>query len=80
VCQVGLVRNLIASVESGSEEYLSQSISFTATRQLSSRSSVFASVYWYGAEQDSDVAGQDERWRHLVFWIGFDFALDPIRF
>jgi hypothetical protein len=80
VCQVGQVRNLIASVESGSEEYLSQSISFTATRQLTSRSSAFASVYWYGAKQDSDVSGQDERWRHLVFWIGVDWKLDPIRF
>ncbi len=80
VCQVGQVRSLIASVESGSEEYLSQSISFTATRQLTSRSSVFASAYWYGAKQDSDVAGQDERWRNLVFWIGVDWKLDPIRF
>lgn len=80
VCQIGQVRSLIASVESGSEEYLTQSISFTATRQLTSRSSAFASVYWYGAKQDSDVAGQDERWRNLVFWIGVDWKLDPIRF
>ena len=81
VCQIGQVQRIIASVEDGSEEYLTQSVSFNATRQLTLRSSVFASVYWYRAEQNSSGSiGQDEEWRNLVVWIGLDWKFEPIRF
>jgi hypothetical protein len=79
--QLARVESIVASSESRAEEYRTESVAFTATRQLTQRSFVFASVYWYAQRQESGLAGADASRRdNLTLWIGLDWAFQPIRF
>ena len=81
VAEIAQVQSLVASTRDNSEEYLTQSISLGALRQLTQHSSVFASVYWYSSRQDVEVSGfEDQRWDNLTLWVGLDWAFDTIRF
>lgn len=80
LCEIAQVQRLVASSTGDSEEYRTQSLSFNVNRQLSQRSFVFASLYWYSAEQSGDLTDETERWNHFVVWVGLEWKFDPVRF
>jgi hypothetical protein len=81
VTEVAQVQSLIASTENNAQQYLMQSATFSASRQLTPHSFVFTSLYWYTQRQDVSQASSDvTRWNNLTLWVGLDWTFDPIRF
>jgi len=79
--QIAQVQKVVGSLENNAEKYLTESVAFSVTRQLTPHSSAFAALYWYGQRQDLNFPSEQvTRWKNLTLWIGLDWQFDPIRF
>jgi hypothetical protein len=88
-----ILENEPVEVEDNALSYTTGSVSLSASRQLSERSSLFAALYWYQQRQKVElddsisfvpgVTGDDEsisRWNNLTLWVGFDYHFDTLKF
>jgi hypothetical protein len=90
--QIATVQRLVVDTSDNALSYDTASVSLTANRRLTARSSLFAALYWYRQKQVVElpkgtsfipgVSSDGEtisRWKTLTLWFGIDWHFDTIK-
>lgn len=93
VANIATVQRLIVDPDDNDVSYNNVSVSLTATRRLTERSSAFAALYWYQQNQENALDetlsflpggstrdSDTARWNTLTLWLGVDWHFDAIKF